>query len=148
MIQYLLDSGPLAALLQRREPAVEYFAVWLEQEELATSILIYGEIIEYIATRPDRARHELDLRRLMFSVPPLAVSYGIMEHYAQLRLRMRRPYGDGLIGDLDTLIAASALVRNLTIVTMDRHFMRVPDLGVILLSNDGFAIIDQRAPAV
>jgi predicted nucleic acid-binding protein len=39
-----------------------------------------------------------------------------------------------LIGDIDTLIAATALERNLTVVTIDTDFQRVPDLSVILLS--------------
>jgi predicted nucleic acid-binding protein len=37
------------------------------------------------------------------------------------------------IGDIDTLIAATALGRNLTLVTSDRHFQRVPGLSVMLL---------------
>jgi predicted nucleic acid-binding protein len=47
---------------------------------------------------------------------------------------LRRPHGKGLIGDIDTLIAATALERNLTVVTIDTDFQRVPQLHVILLS--------------
>ena len=36
---------------------------------------------------------------------------------------------------MDTLIAATALERNLTVVTIDTDFQRVPDLRVILLSR-------------
>lgn len=46
---------------------------------------------------------------------------------------MRAPYGTGLIGDIDTLIAATALERNLTVVTIDADFQRVPGLNVLLL---------------
>ena len=45
------------------------------------------------------------------------------------------PYGPGLIGDIDTLIAATALERHLTVVTIDTDFQRVPSLRVILLSR-------------
>jgi predicted nucleic acid-binding protein len=41
---------------------------------------------------------------------------------------MRPPYGSGLIGDIDTLIAATALHYGLTLVTTDSDFTRVPDL--------------------
>jgi predicted nucleic acid-binding protein len=34
----------------------------------------------------------------------------------------------GLIGDVDTLIAATAIEHGLTLVTTDNHFKRVPDL--------------------
>ncbi len=44
------------------------------------------------------------------------------------------PHGTGLIGDIDTLIAATALERELTIVTADTDFERVPGLQVKLIS--------------
>jgi predicted nucleic acid-binding protein len=56
-----------------------------------------------------------------------------MERYADLRRRMRPPYGGGLIGDIDTLIAATVMEHDLTLVTMDRHFERVPALKLRLL---------------
>jgi predicted nucleic acid-binding protein len=43
------------------------------------------------------------------------------------------PHGPGLIGDIDTLIAATALVRGLTLVTTDRAFERVPRLQLMLI---------------
>ena len=45
----------------------------------------------------------------------------------------RPPGGAGLIGDVDALIAATALERGLTLVTMDTDFQRVSDLNVLLL---------------
>ena len=45
---------------------------------------------------------------------------------------MRRQ-GPGLIGDVDTLIAATALERGVTVATTDRDFERVPDLEVLLI---------------
>ncbi len=55
-------------------------------------------------------------------------------HYADLRRLLRSPYGAGLIGDIDTLIAATALERNLTVVTADRDSERIPGLQVKLIS--------------
>jgi predicted nucleic acid-binding protein len=46
------------------------------------------------------------------------------------RRKLRPPYGNGLIGDIDTLIAATALERNLTIITADHDYERVPQLKV------------------
>ncbi len=42
--------------------------------------------------------------------------------------------GTGLIGDIDTLIAATALERNLTVITADTDYLRVPDLRVKVIS--------------
>lgn len=57
----------------------------------------------------------------------------ILERYADLRRRLRPPYGPGLIGDIDTLIAATALEHNLTLVTTDTDYQRVPHLKLELL---------------
>jgi hypothetical protein len=66
---------------------------------------------------------------------PYFLTYRILERYADLRRSLRPPHGPGLIGDIDTLIAATALERNLTVVTIDTDFQRVPNLRVILLSR-------------
>ncbi|MBI3979798.1 MAG: type II toxin-antitoxin system VapC family toxin [Chloroflexi bacterium] len=56
-----------------------------------------------------------------------------MERYADLRRQLQPPHGPGLIGDVDTLIAATALERGLTVVTTDADFERIPDLKLILI---------------
>jgi hypothetical protein len=48
MRRYLLDTGPLGAYLQGRQPAVDLIVPWIRRGEAATSILVYGELIEYI----------------------------------------------------------------------------------------------------
>ncbi len=57
-----------------------------------------------------------------------------MERYAEIRRTLRPPHGPGLIGDIDTLIAATALERHLTVVTTDSDYERVPDLKVRRIS--------------
>ncbi len=49
---------------------------------------------------------------------------------------LRPPQGHGLIGDIDTLIAATALVYELTLVTTDSDFTRVPQLQLMFLPRD------------
>ena len=44
-------------------------------------------------------------------------------------------HGPGLIGDVDTLMAATALERHLTVITLDQDFTRVPGLRVQLLET-------------
>ena len=48
MRQYLLDSAPLAAYLKGRQVAVDLISPWITRREVATSILVYGEITEYL----------------------------------------------------------------------------------------------------
>lgn len=73
------------------------------------------------------------MRTLLQEVQAYGLTYTVMERYAELRRMMRPPHGLGLIGDVDTLIAATALERNLTVVTIDTDFQRIPGLQVMLI---------------
>lgn len=63
---------------------------------------------------------------------PYYLTLDILERYADIRLALRRGQ---LIGDVDTLIAATALERDLTIVTLDPDFQRVPNLRAMSLTR-------------
>ena len=131
MRRYLLDTAPLAALLHRRPAAVSLISPWLVKQEAATSILVYAEVVEYIKGLPDFSRRHANLHTLLGAVYPFFLTYRILERYADIRRQLRPPQGPGLIGDIDTLIAATALERNLIVVTTDGDFMRVPQLKVM-----------------
>ena len=111
MRRYLLDTGPLGAYLQGREPAVDLIVPWIRRGEAATSILVYGEIIEYIKSLQDYPTKYLGLKGLLGAIYPYFLTYAILERYADIRRALRPPHGPGLIGDIDTLIAATALER-------------------------------------
>jgi predicted nucleic acid-binding protein len=106
---------------------------WLARHEVATSIVVYGEVVEYLKQFPDFERRHADLRTFLREVTPHFVTYPIMLRYAELRRQMRR---GGLIGEIDTLIAATALERNLTVVTSDTDYQKVPGLQVLLLTRE------------
>ena len=134
MKRFLLDTSPLAAYLQRRELAVALIQPWIARHEVATSMVVYAEVTEYIQGLPDFAHRQYELRQLLREIYPYFLTYPILECYADLRRRLRPPFGKGLIGDMDTLIAATALERNLTIVTADHDFERVPHLKLQLVN--------------
>ena len=129
MKRYLLDTGLLGGYLLCRKTAVDIVKPWISRGEVATSILVYAEVVEYIKSLRDFPRRHDELKRLLKEVHPYILTYSILERYSDIR-RVLRPRG-GLIGDIDTLIAATALDRNLTIVTSDTDYERVPDLKVM-----------------
>jgi predicted nucleic acid-binding protein len=135
MRRYLLDTGPFSALLLQRPQAVTLLTPWLTARELTTSILVYGETVEALHRFPDVARRQAELRVFLRAIPPARLTYAILDHYAALRRALRPPHGPGLIGDIDTLIAATALARELTLVTTDSDFARVPGLSLLLLNR-------------
>ena len=135
MRRYLLDTSLVAALLNNRTTAVSLTTPWMQAHEVATSALVYAEVVEYIRPRSDFSPRQAALRTLMREVHPYFLTYRILERYAALRLQMRVSPGGGLIGDVDTLIAATALERDLTVVTTDNDFQRVPGLNVRLIAR-------------
>ncbi len=135
MKRYLLDNGVLVAYLKGRAGALRLIDPWLDAQEVATSIVVYGEAIEYFKGLPGYPKNRAGLRTLLQEVTPHKLTYPIMERYADLRRAMRPPRGPGLIGDADTLIAATALEHGLTVVTLDGDYTRVPGLSVLHLAR-------------
>ncbi|CAA9574604.1 MAG: hypothetical protein AVDCRST_MAG18-2394 [uncultured Thermomicrobiales bacterium] len=135
MRRYLLETGPLAAYLQGRPRALALIGPWIGQREVATSPLCYAEVNKYILGFPDYLRRHHNLRQLLREVVPYSPTYAVLGRYGELRRQMRPPHSPGLIGDVDTLIAATALVRDLTLVTNDSDFQHVPGLKLLLLPS-------------
>ena len=129
--RYLLDAAPLTALLHGRVGATSLMQPWVQNDEAVTSILVYGEVVERIRPRATYATDLQGLHRLLRGIRPLVLTRPILRRYADIRLQLR-PRGQ-LIGDVDTLIAATAIERGLTVVTIDGDFARVPGLSVMLL---------------
>src|SRR5438045_1254426 len=96
-------------------------ATWRKLE-----ILVYGEVNEYIRGRVDYPQLHAQLLELLNEIPPFFLTYPIMRRYGEIR-RSLRP-NNSLIGDIDTLIASTAMERNLTLITTDGDFQRVPGL--------------------
>jgi tRNA(fMet)-specific endonuclease VapC len=128
--RFLLDTGPLSAYLRGRPAALTLLGSWVGDLEAATSILCYGEVVEYLESLPNARRQRAQFRWLMRVIHPYPLSLDILDRYAELRRQMRPPHGPGLIGDIDTLIAATALDFDLTVITTDGDFQRVPGLDV------------------
>jgi predicted nucleic acid-binding protein len=101
---------------------------------VVTSIIVYGEVIEHLKGRRDFPEHQAALHDVLLEIQPILLDYSILERYADLRRALRAPHGAGLIGDMDTLIAATALEHHLMVVTTDSHFLRVPDLDVMVVT--------------
>ncbi len=140
MKRFLLDTPVLSAYILGRAGAAILVAPWIDQDEAATSIVVYAEIVEYFQQFHNFAQRRSELRQLLFQhVPPFRQTYGICEIYATLRraLRAATP-GAMLSGDTDIMIAATAIGRNLTVVTIDGDFARMsvqyPALKTMIIS--------------
>jgi predicted nucleic acid-binding protein len=134
-VNYLLDTGPLTAYLLGRSGAVARLDALIRRGEAATSALVYAEAIEYFRSFATFPQLQQGLRGILHQqVRLLYPTYAVCEYYATLRRAMRAlrtPAGQpvGLIGDMDTMIAATALAHGLTVITIDSDFTRVPGLS-------------------
>jgi hypothetical protein len=59
MRRYLVDTTPLSALVTNRPAAVALITPWIRAHEAATSILVYGEVLEGLHGRPSFSRPAL-----------------------------------------------------------------------------------------
>ena len=130
MRRYLLDSDVLSGYALGTVRLVEIVAPGVVEYEAVTSVVAYGEAVERIIHWPDfPVRHET-LRAILESVVPLPVTLEVMRHYAEIRSYLRPR--NALIGDMDTLIAATALENGLEVVgTNVNHFGHVPGLTML-----------------
>jgi hypothetical protein len=79
--RFLLDTTPIAAYLNDRPAAVQLIRPWVEQREVATSILAYAEVVEYIKSFSDFELRHMQLRRLLRDIYPYFLTYSILERY-------------------------------------------------------------------
>lgn len=135
MSRYRLDTGPMTALRLGRPSAHSLIDPWMLSEEVVTSVLVYAEVTEYLLGFANAAPRQQEPRDLLLAIPPLVLAAPFLERYAILRCQLRPPWRPRLIGDIDTFIAVTALEHDLTLVSMDTDFQRVPELKLKLLSR-------------
>lgn len=85
----MLDTGPLAGYLFNRQPTVNLVRPWIESRQAATSIVVYGEVVEYLAGRVTADQRIAELRILLQEITPHFLTYRIMDRYAEVRRQPR-----------------------------------------------------------
>jgi tRNA(fMet)-specific endonuclease VapC len=95
--------------------------------QIAVSLFSVAELYEGAFNSPNPQGHLISIRHFLAPYHILAPNEPIAERFAELRVFLRRR-GE-LIADFDTMIAATALHYDLTVLTFNlRHFQRIPDL--------------------
>jgi tRNA(fMet)-specific endonuclease VapC len=129
-VRFLLDTDAVSEPARRR-PSRHFMALLAaHQSEIAVSAISVGEIV-FGARRVQGGERYLDYLRdsVLPHVPVLPVGVAVVTDYGELRA-MLEAKGTPL-ADLDLLIAATARVHGLALVTGNRrHFARIPDLSL------------------
>lgn len=123
---YLIDTDWVAEYLKGRDPVTRTLNS-LATEELAISIITYGEIYEGIYYSRDPKRSEQGFLQFLRGTAVLPLNRPIMKEFARIRGQLRKV--GQIITDPDILIAATAIYHDLTLLTNNkRHFSRIPGL--------------------
>jgi predicted nucleic acid-binding protein len=122
---YLLDTDWVISFLNGRPEAVELVR-HLADDGIAISIITYGEVYEGLLGGPSTAERRAQFDEFVARVDVIAPDLDIASRYADVRLQLRQQ--GLLIPDNDMWIAATARAYDLTLVSRDDHFRRIPDL--------------------
>ena len=125
MISYLIDTDWMVDVLKGKAEAIQLLD-WVADQGAAISIITYAELLEGIVGFPQREIRERQLEALIASIDVLPIDFDVARRFAVSAVALRQ--GGVSIPDLDLLIAATALRHDLTLVSRDRHFERIPDL--------------------
>lgn len=127
-MSYLVDSDILIDALNGREDAISLLEGHSD-EQLGMSIISLGEILDGAVGAPDSEQQLFNTQGFLAPFPVIQLNAAVMLQFAQLRVALRR--SGQSIPDFDLLIASTAMVHGLTIMTRNRrHFARIPGLNL------------------
>ncbi|CAN5261422.1 type II toxin-antitoxin system VapC family toxin [soil metagenome] len=133
-MSYLVDSDWLIDTLRGVPNAIQV----LDERSvygLSFSLITLGEVYEGIYDQSDSEARMTDLRTLLKGHTILRLSDPIVEVFARTRSTLRR--NGQLIPDMDLLIASTAIVHDLTLMTRNqRHFSHITDLKLYSDEDD------------
>jgi tRNA(fMet)-specific endonuclease VapC len=133
MRRYLLDTDWIIDALNGQDSAIQTL-LELVPSGLTLSIITYGELYEgaYYSRNPEPAL--AGLHAFLEGKEILPLSQAVIERFAIVRGALPRQIRQQ-IGDIDILIAATALEHNLTLLTRNRKdFQQIPNLKLYQLN--------------
>lgn len=127
-MKYLLDTDTCIYALKQNESVLEHLLA-TDRDEVAVSVISEAELRTGAAksSSPVKTLHLID----NFLRPLTLVDFTSEDAIAYAGIRAKLERSGTPIGPLDTLIAAQAIARRLTLVSNnEREFKRVPGLEI------------------
>lgn len=125
-VAYLLAADWVIEALAGREPTVSVLRR-LRGSRVAICWVTVAEVYEGAYGSPNPEGHLISMRRFLSAYRVLGVDDAIAQKFAELRAELRRR--GQMISDLDIFVAATAIVYDLTVITLNRrHFERIRGL--------------------
>jgi tRNA(fMet)-specific endonuclease VapC len=130
-MRYLLDTSFLLEFVLTKPQVPPRFIQFVQQHDAGISMITLAELYEGAFHRSNPAASVGLIHRSLGTLPVLAVNEVVCLQFAELRAGLRRR---GIQhADFDLLIAATSLANDLTLVTRDKGFARIPELRIALV---------------
>lgn len=127
-MKYLVDTTWVIEYLRGNQDIIQRLQTY-SAEGLAIAIVSMAELYEGVFRSNNPAGNETILKDFLTGVTVLGIDEEVCIIFGREMARLRQV---GMtVGDLDLLIAATALRHDLTLLTADRDFERVEHLNTI-----------------
>ena len=123
MVIYLVDTDVLIDFLNGRKTAIDVIKSF-DISTFAISIITLAEVLEGLVDDPPKFT---SVKKGLSTFTNFSINEDIAEVFAYQRFKLRKR--GTLIDNMDLLIAATALVYNLTLITKNKkHFQKIEEL--------------------
>jgi len=127
MVKYLIDTDILASHFKGKEFATEFIKKAGGIERVAISVVTLAELLEGVV---DSENEFTETEEVLSKTKVLSVDRNTALEFAKRRSQLRKK--GALIDNMDLLIASTALVHKLILVTKNKkHFERIKGLKVL-----------------
>lgn len=130
MPHYLLDTNICSYAIKRKPPELlTKIRLGLAENRVCISVITKAELLYGLELVPEATTLQKAVFAFLENTPCFDWTSQAAEHYAKIQAMQKR--NGSPTGYMDTLIAAHALARKLTLVTNnERHFIGIPGLEI------------------
>ncbi len=127
-MRYLVDTNKVVDYLRQESDVVRQLQA-LRRDGLAVSIITVAELFEGVYRGANPTEAETGVQEFLAEVSVLPIDLEVSRVFGRERASLRSRGTP--ISDLDLLIASTAIVHKLTLLTGDRAFERLESLTVM-----------------
>ena len=127
-MSFLLDTDWIVHWLKGKKEITDRIEI-CRKDGLSASIISVAELYEGIHGSPNQEKDEQILKEFLNGISLLGITEDVCKKFGEIRNNLRKK-GE-LIGDFDLLIASTALINELTLLTGNvKHYERIKGLKI------------------